>query len=202
MRVDVMTAADKYGCNHETIRRLFKRGGIEEVRVVPGRNGVVQRRLTFDEADLEAAFAGPLAHIVERASGSMGTAQAVAKLSAEEYERLEARLDVREAAERHNCSEARIRQHFKRGWLRGEYTMAPGRDGRLVRKLTFDTDDLDECFAVEMTAQARHEEHVAKIRATAAPFTDDQKSAIASVFIDHLREKRAAEAQGGRGPQG
>lgn len=194
MRMDVMTAADKYGCNHETIRRLFKRGGIEgKYESYPGRNGVVQRRLTFDEADLEAAFAGPLAHIADRTSGPLATARAVADLSAEEQERLEARLDVRQAADRYNCSEARIRQCFKRGSLRGEYTMSPGRDGRPVRKLTFDEDDLDECFEAEVTARARHQEHVARIRATARPFTDEQKSAIASVFIDHLREKRAAE---------
>ncbi|MDO5865092.1 MULTISPECIES: hypothetical protein [Paenarthrobacter] len=181
MRLDVMTAADKYGCNHETLRRLFKQGGIEgRYETYPGRNGSVQKRLTFDEADLEAAFAGPLAHIRDRANHTVDIGDA-------------GRLDVREAAQRQNCSEARIRQSFKRGDLRGEYAMTPGRGGRLVRKLTFDEAALDECFGREMTAQARHEAHVAKIRATAVPLTDEQKSAIASVFIDHLREKRAAE---------
>lgn len=194
MRLDVMTAADKYGCNHETIRRLFKRGGIEgRYETSPGRNGSVQRRLTFDEADLEAAFAGPLAHIRERSSGDRATAEAVAQLSPVERKRLEARLDVHQAAQRHSCSEARIRQSFKTGALRGEYTMAPGRDGRPVRKLTFEEADLDACFGRELSAQARHEAHVAKIRATAVPFTDEQKKAISSVFIDHLREKRAVE---------
>lgn len=187
MRLDVIAAADKYGCNHETLRRLFKQGGIEgRYETSPGRNGSVQKRLTFEEADLEAAFAGPLAHIRDRVNHSIDSSDGT-------REPIEGRLDVREAAQRQNCSEARIRQYFKRGYLRGEYTMFPGRDGRPVRKLTFDETALDECFGREMTAQARHEAHVAKIRATAVPFTDEQKSAIASVFIDHLREKRAAE---------
>lgn len=202
MRLDVMTAADKYGCNHETIRRLFKRGGIEgRYETAPGRNGAVQRRLTFDEADLEAAFAGPLVHLRERASGSRASSKAVAKLSPSERKHLEARFDVHEAARRHSCSEARIRQSFKTGALSGEYTMAPGRDGRLVRKLTFDKDDLDACFGRELSAQDRHDAHVAKIRATAVPFTDSQKKAIGSVFIDHLREKRAAELAAAENPE-
>jgi hypothetical protein len=186
MRIDVMTAADKYGCNHGTLRNLFKRGGIEgKYESSRGRNGKVQRRLTFDEADLEAAFAGPLSHIAKRAG----------KVTAEAIN--ETRLDIQQAVELYNCSESRIRQSFRRGVLRGEYMMFRGRDGRLVRKLTFDKKDLDECFESEVTARRRHEEHVAKIRATAMPLTDEQKSAIASVFIEHLQEKYAAELEEG-----
>lgn len=182
MRIDVMTAADKYGCNHGTLRRLFKLGRIEgEYESSPGRNGKVQRRLTFEEADLEAAFAGPLAHIAKRAI----------TMKSETID--ENRLDVRQAAELYKCSESRIRLCYRRGELRGEYMRFPGLDGRLVKKLTFDKKDLDECFESEVTALRRHEAHVAKIRATAQPLTDEQKNAIASVFIEHLQEKHAAE---------
>jgi hypothetical protein len=191
MRLDVMTAAAKYGCSDAALRRLFKSGGIEgRYEDVVGDSGRARRKLTFDVVDLAAAFTGPLAHLARRGVESSHLEKLVASMSDEERARLDARLDVTQAAETYACSEARIRQSYRRGLLRGEQTPFRDRDGRMSMKLTFEKADLDACFAKDATARERHEAHVATIRAAATPFSEEQKKAIAGVFLDHLREKR------------
>ncbi|MDO4254390.1 MAG: hypothetical protein Q4C81_04470 [Kocuria sp.] len=195
MRLDVMTAAAKYGCSDAAIRRLFKSGGIEgRYETVEVKSGPPRRKLTFDEADLAKAFAGPLLHLAKHGSESLRLESEVAAMSPEERKRLEERLDVPAAAEECGVSEAKIRQHFGHGRLRGEKTPFRDRSGRMSLKLTFTREDLWDCFKRDVEAHARHEAHVAAIRAAAKPFSEEQKKAIAGVFIDHLREKRELES--------
>jgi hypothetical protein len=95
-------------------------------------------------------------------------------------------LDIAAAAERHDCSPKTVRRWISQGALLARSEKVSGRDGRSVTKYLIRVADLNDAFG--WTAQ---EEHVRKIRATAVPFTDEQKIAIRKVFLEHLLEREA-----------
>ena len=99
-------------------------------------------------------------------------------------------IDIAAAAERHHCSTQTIRRRIKQGALAARKEGSTGRDGRWVLKTWVRVSDLDDVFR-----PTAHEEHVRKIRATAQPFTDEQKAALEKVFLDHLIEREAKRAK-------
>lgn len=102
-------------------------------------------------------------------------------------------IDVAAAAERHDCSTQTIRRWIGVGELPARKERSIGRDGRWVIKTWIRVSDLDEVFRT-----GAHEEHVRKIRATAQPFTDEQKVALRKVLLAHLleREEKRKQARG------
>lgn len=104
-------------------------------------------------------------------------------------------IDIAAAAERYHCSTKTIRRWARLGELAARKERSIGRDGRWVIKTWIRVGDLDHMFRSNA-----HEEHVRKIRATAQPFTDEQKLALRKVFLEHIlaREaKRKVAAAGG-----
>lgn len=104
-------------------------------------------------------------------------------------------IDVAAAAERYHCSTQTIRRWAKLGELAERKEASLGRDGRGVIKTWILVDDLERMFRPNA-----HEEHLRKIRATAQPFTEEQKIALRKVFLEHIlaREvKRKVAAAGG-----
>lgn len=99
-------------------------------------------------------------------------------------------IDVAAAAERHHCAADTIRRWFRLGELPARKERSIGRDGRWVIKTWVRVSALDNVFR-----PTAHEEHVRKIRATAQPFTDEQKAALKKVFLEHLLEREAKRAK-------
>lgn len=95
-------------------------------------------------------------------------------------------IDVAAAAERYHCSTQTIRRWAMLGELAARRERSIGRDGRWVIKTWIRVSDLDDVFG-----SAAHDEHVRKIRATAQPFTVEQKVALRKVFLEHLLEREA-----------
>lgn len=86
----------------------------------------------------------------------------------------ESRLDIRAAAERHECSRNTIYNLIKKGALQSELIVAAGRDGRHVRKHLIKVEELDAVFSTE-----EQDRYVAALRSAAPPFTEDQKARLA-----------------------
>lgn len=99
-------------------------------------------------------------------------------------------IDIAAAAERHHCAADTIRRCARAGELTARKEKTIGRDGRRVIKTWVRVSDLDGVFR-----PTAHEEHVRKTRATAQPFTDEQKAALEKVFLDHLLEREAKRAK-------
>ncbi|MGP5929137.1 hypothetical protein [Corynebacterium glyciniphilum] len=99
-------------------------------------------------------------------------------------------IEVAAAAERYHCSMWKIGRWIKQGQLETRVVTAIDPDGRWVITTWLRVRELDDVSGV--TARAVH---VRKIRATAQPFTDEQKRALRKVFLAHLldrEEKRVA----------
>lgn len=98
----------------------------------------------------------------------------------------EERIHIAAAAERHHCARP-TRSGDGSGWgARGTQGETIGRDGRRVIETWVRVSDLDDVFR-----PTAHDEHVRKIRATARPFTVEQKVALRQVFLAHLLECEA-----------
>ncbi|MDN6304491.1 MAG: hypothetical protein L0J74_01595 [Corynebacterium sp.] len=95
-------------------------------------------------------------------------------------------IDAAAAAERYHCSTSKIRRWTKQGELEMRLETSIDTDGRLVFTTWLRVRDLDDVSGV-----TAHKEHVRKIRATARPFTDEQKVALRKVFLAHLLEREA-----------
>ena len=103
-------------------------------------------------------------------------------------------IDVAAAAERYHCSTQTIRRWAKLGELAARKEASLGRDGRGVVKTWILVDDLEHIFRPNA-----HEEHVRKIRATAQPFTEDQKIALRKVIFEHILAREAKRRAAGAG---
>ena len=104
-------------------------------------------------------------------------------------------LDVAAAAERHDRSTKTIWRYIKRGDLSARTEKVSGRDGRPVIKALIRVSDLNDAFG--WTAR---DENVRKIRESASPWSDEQKTVIRQVFLDHLRDREAKrQGPGGAG---
>lgn len=98
-------------------------------------------------------------------------------------------LDVATAAQRYGCSPSTIRRKMRHEGLPARKERGLGRDGRPVLKSLISVSDLDDAFGV--TARREHER---KVRESAPPLTDEQKSALRDIFLLHLRT-RGPQAQ-------
>lgn len=93
-------------------------------------------------------------------------------------------IDVAVAAERYRCGTSAIRRWIKQGEIETRVETSIDPDGWWVITTWLRSGDLDDVSGV--TAR---EAHVRKIRATAQPFTEDQKVALRKVFVAHLLER-------------
>lgn len=93
-------------------------------------------------------------------------------------------IDLAAAARRHHCIPDTIRRWTKRYVLERRLEESIGRDGRWAVRAWMRVRDLDE-----VTGVTARPEHVRKIRATAQPFTDEQKIALRKVFLAHLQDR-------------
>ncbi|WP_085529412.1 hypothetical protein [Kocuria massiliensis] len=104
-------------------------------------------------------------------------------------------ISVVAAAERFNTSSQAIRRLVKLGIVLGRRDEAAEAQGIWPIWTFVHAGSLDEWFG-----ETARIEHVRRIRATARPFTKEQKIAIARVFVDHLEWARSdrAATQGAR----
>lgn len=198
MRIDVATAVQRFDCTENAVRKLHQRGVVEgryeHVLTTYGKSQRMRKVLTFDEQELADVLAGSRAGFARGGPASVRLEDQWLAMDPGERKKLEKRLDVTAAAKVHGCSEAKIRQYFRHGKLKGSKTPYRTNEGFLSVKLTFSKEDLDACFLTSRIIVRRHEAHVASIRASAKPFSERQKKAIAEVFIEHLQEKHSIKA--------
>lgn len=95
-------------------------------------------------------------------------------------------IDIAAAAERFHCSTKTIREWARLGELAARQERSIGRDGRWVIKTWIRAGNLDHMFR-----PSTRKEHVRKIRATAQPFTDEQKVALRKVSLGRLLARGA-----------
>lgn len=103
-------------------------------------------------------------------------------------------IDAVAAAERYHCSTSKIRRWIKQGELEMRLKTSVDSDGRWVFTTWLRVRDLDDVSGV-----TAHKAHVRKIRATAQPFTSEQKVALRKVFRAHLLDREAKRKRAGIG---
>lgn len=106
-------------------------------------------------------------------------------------------ISVVAAAKRFNTSSQAIRRLVKLGVVPGRRDQEAEAQGIWPIWTFVQVDSLDEWFG-----EAARAEHVRRIRATARPFTREQKIAIARVFVDHLERREASERRAKEQPGG
>ncbi len=98
-------------------------------------------------------------------------------------------VDVAAAAALAHCSAKTIRRHVQEGNLPSRRVTVRARTGLTVTKILVRVGDLDALFG--WTAG---QEHVRKIRASAPPLSEEQKTDILDVFLEHLVEREYGRA--------